>query len=640
MTNGADMTNGQAGEPIPRKPLRLWPGVAIVVLMALVKFGVPMVWPDALEYSILGGMAGGLLIVLWWAFFSRARWPERVGAIVLMVVAVAATRFILLDPSIATGAMGLLFYIHAIPLLSVAFVVWAVTTSRLPDRLRRATMVATILVASGGWAVVRTNGFNAQAVSDFAWRWAPTAEDRLLAHTSENLMAPAKTAEEPAAITASPVAAKTPGGESPSITTPIPASMATPMATPITTAHEPAPAAAMTEPTSGRMPGADWPGFRGPNRDDVVAGVRIETNWQTSPPVQMWRQPVGPGWSSFAVSGNLIYTQEQRGSNEVVACYRLTTGEPVWRHSDAARFWESNAGAGPRATPTLSNGRVYTFGATGIVNALDARSGAVVWSRNAGVDSVTNVPEWGFSSSPLVIDDVVIVAVSGKLAAYDLVTGKPRWLATTGGGSYSSPHLMTLGGVAQVLLMNGAGVSSVAPADGKVLWNHAWRGFTIVQPARTADDGVLISTGGDGGGAGTRRLAVAKGPSGWKVDEVWTSTGLKPYFNDFVVHNGDAFGFDGSILSCIDLKDGARKWKGGRYGNGQLVLLPEQDVLLVLSEEGELALVAAAPDQFKELARFKAIEGKTWNHPVLAGDVLLVRNGEEMAAFRVALAHR
>ena len=165
---------------------------------------------------------------------------------------------------------------------------------------------------------------------------------------------------------------------------------------------------------------------------------------------------------------------------------------------------------------------MYTFGATGILNALDAGNGAVVWSRNAGVDSVTNVPEWGFSSSPLVIDDVVIVAVSGKLAAYDLATGKPRWLATTGGGSYSSPHLMTLGGVAQVLLMNGAGVSSVAPADGKVLWNHAWRGFTIVQPARTADDGVLISTGGDGGGAGTRRLAVAKGPSGWKVDEVWT----------------------------------------------------------------------------------------------------------------------
>jgi hypothetical protein len=182
-----------------------------------------------------------------------------------------------------------------------------------------------------------------------------------------------------------------------------------------------------------------------------------------------------------------------------------------------------------------------------------------------------------------------------------------------------------------------AGVNSVAPADGKVLWKHSWPGSSILQPALTADGGVLIATASAAGGIGTRRLAVAQGPGGWTVEEVWTSNGLKPYFNDFVVHNGHAFGFDGGILACIDLQDGKRKWKGGRYGYGQLLLLPDQDLLLVLSEEGELALVAAVPGQFTEIARFPAMDGKTWNHPVLVGDILLVRNGREMVAFRLSL---
>jgi hypothetical protein len=196
---------------------------------------------------------------------------------------------------------------------------------------------------------------------------------------------------------------------------------------------------------------------------------------------------------------------------------------------------------------------------------------------------------------------------------------------------------VTIDGVDQVLQLSEAGVTSVAPSDGTLLWEHAWKGYPIVQPALTGDGDILISISES---SGTRRIAVARGPDGWSVQERWTSNGLKPYFNDFVVHNGYAFGFDGSILACIDLKDGMRKWKGGRFGNGQLVLLRDQELLLVLSEQGELVLVPATPDQFTELARFQAIEGKTWNHPVLAGDILLVRNGEEMAAFRLPLAGR
>ena len=370
--------------------------------------------------------------------------------------------------------------------------------------------------------------------------------------------------------------------------------------------------------------------------------MKIETDWTTSPPVEIWRKPIGPGWSSFAVRGNLVYTQEQRGNDEDVSCYSLTSGKLVWRHRDAARFWESNGGAGPRGTPTVHNHRVYTLGATGIVNALDADNGAVVWTRNAADDTGAKQPGWGFAGSPLVVGDLVIVAASGRLAGYEAATGKPRWTRATGGGGYSSPQRATIDGVDQVVLLSGGGATGVAPADGAVLWKHTWEsGVSIVQPAFADNGDVLLSGVDTMGGIGVRRVAVTHRSAGWTAEERWSSRGLKPYFNDFVVHKGQAYGFDGNILACIDLTDGTRKWKGGRYGNGQLVLLPEQDLLLVLSEEGELALVKATPDQFTEVAHGPAVlEGKTWNHPAMAGDVLLVRNDHEMAAFRLTLAGR
>ena len=598
------VTLNQKGERNREQQLRLWPGVVAVMLQWFVRFGVLIIVPEALAFAVIGGLLGGLAVLVWWVFLSRAPHLERWGAVVLMIGALAAT-WQVLDKSIATGMMGMMFLVYAIPVLSLALVAGAVASRRLADGLRRATLVATIVFACGVWAFLRTDGMTGGAHAQFAWRWTETSEQKLLARAGA----------EPAALPAAPSRGETSGERR----------------APRSGGEPPAPPAAART-------GAGWPGFRGPHRDDIVSGVRIKTDWASSPPVELWRRPVGPGWSSFAVGEGLLYTQEQRGDFEVVACYNTTSGEPVWTHRDAARFWESNAGAGPRATPTLRDGRVYAFGATGILNALDAASGAVAWTRNAASDTGTKVPDWGFSSSPLVVDNAVIVAVAGRLVAYDLVTGDLHWRGPEGGASYSSPHLLTIGGVAQVLLLSSAGSTSVAPADGKVLWKHSWPGVTTLQPALTADGGVLITTASAAGGIGTRRLAVIPGSAGWSVEEVWTSNGLKPYFNDIVVHDGHAFGFDGGILACISLRDGKRNWKGGRYGYGQLLLLADQDLLLVLSEEGELALVAATPGQFTETARFPALQGKTWNHPVLLGDMLLVRNGREMVAFRLSLA--
>jgi hypothetical protein len=641
------MSTLQTDEPTSRKPLRLWPGVVIVIVQWLIAFGVPVIAPNAELFglplgllAVLAGVVGGLAIVVWWVFFSRAPWSERVGAIILIIVAVFATRLVVHE-SIAGAGMGMLLYISSIPYLCLALVAGAVASRHLSDGARRAALAAAILLACAPWTLLRTAGISG-AGSEFHWRWTPTPEQRLLTQAHDGPLDSAR--GELKASAPAPAATETPeeplaarAGDKAALPA-APAVSETPKQRRVAKAGD-EPEALPSTPAAVKKR-ADWPGFRGPDRDSVVRGVRINTDWSTSPPVEMWRRPIGPGWSSFAVRGDLLYTQEQRGDDEVVSCYKVTTGKPVWRHRDNVRFWESNGGAGPRGTPTLSNDRVYTFGATGILNALDAGSGAVVWSRNVASDADKKVPTWGFSSSPLVVDDDVIVAASGKLAAYDLATGNPRWFGPARSGSYSSPQLATIDGVAQILMLSGDGATSVAPANGTVLWEHAWPGGAIVQPALTADGDVLINSIAMTGGIGIRRIAVAHGPGGWKVEERWTSTGLKPYFNDFVVHKGHAFGFDGSILSCIDLKDGERKWKGGRYGNGQLVLLPDEDLLLVLSEEGELALVKATPDQFTEVARFKAIEGKTWNHPVLVGDVMLVRNGEEMAAFRLSPAGR
>jgi outer membrane protein assembly factor BamB len=565
--------------PAQPKPVRMLPGIVIVIIQWLLRFGLPKLGSDMIVASIalIVGVVGGLAVIVWWAFFSRAPRSERWGAVALIIIAFVGI-FFLLHESISTGFQGMMFFFYSVPVLSLAFVIWALVSRRLSKKLRWVTMALVILLSCGVWTLLRSEGITGNAAAEFKWRWAETSEEKLLAQLED----------EPMSI--------------PSI-------------------------------TDAAGIGGSWSGFRGAERDSIIQGVKIETDWSASPPEELWRRPIGPGCSSFAVCGILLYTQEQRGDDEVVSCYDLTNGKPVWRHRNAARFWDSHAGAGPRSTPTLSGDRVYTLGATGILNVLEAKDGSVVWSRNAASDVEVELPGWAFTSSPLVVDNVVIVAFAGTLAAYDIATGEPHWFGPDGGGGYSSPHLLTIDGIKQVLLMSEVGATSLNPADGKVLWMHSWPKERILQPALIAD-GELLLNGGEL--AGMCRISVVHGSDGWTTEERWSSSKLKPYFNDFVVHKGHVYCFNGPRLGCVDLKDGSRKWAGGRYG-GQLLLLADQDLLIVLTEKGELALVKAVPDQRTELARFSAIKGKTWNHPVLAGDILVVRNSREMAAFRLSL---
>jgi len=567
----------ETDEPVPQKPLRLWPGIVLAVVLLLLSYVLPFIIPDALLISIFGGLLLGLAIVIWWAFFSLAPKIDRWLAIILIIVTPIITS-LFNHISIATGGQGSMYFIFAIPILCIAFVGWAVITKSLSRKVRRITMVLTIILASGWWTLVRTDGITGDFNPDLRWRWTKTHEEQLLAQEKD----------EPTNLSDIEVS---------------------------------------------KNPATIWPGFRGPNRDGIIKGSKISPDWESTPPKELWRRPIGPGCSSFAVNGDLIYTQEQRGEEELVACYYLKTGELVWKHQDKARFWDSHAGAGPRSTPALSKNCLYTLGATGILNALDAGDGTVLWSRNAISDSNVKHSGWGYSSSPLVVDDIVIVAAVGKLVAYGVETGNLLWIGPDGGDSYSSPHLLTIDGIQQVVLMSGTGVTSVTPNDGEVLWKYNWpMNSRIVQPAMCSNGEILISYGE---GKGMRRIAVTNKTGNWLIEDRWTSKQLKPNFNDFVIHKNNAYGFNGPMLACIDIKKGKRKWRGGRYG-GQLILLADQDLIVILSEQGELVLVEANPDKFKELARFEAIKGKTWNHPVLVGGVLLVRNGQEMVAYQVS----
>ncbi len=621
------------------RPLRLWPGVALAVFALLIRFGLPVALPDTTIsgmdtglVGLLGSVIATLGIIVWWLFFSRAPWSERLGALAVMGIAAFATKAIA-HPSIAGAGQGYLIYLGGIQLMTLALVLWAVASRDLAVSVRRASMATALVAACGFWAILRTDGVSSSLLgSDYHWRWTPTAEEILLAKTAaepERVVPPPPPAGSPVAV---PV--PVPTAPAPVAATAVPATNVTPAEG----VEEARPALSERGVSPVRDTSrVEWGGFRGSARDGVVHGVRINTDWAAAPPLQIWRRPVGPGWSSFAVQGDLIYTQEQRGDEEMVAAYRLSTGEPVWRHSNPVRFYESNGGAGPRATPTLDQDRVFAHGATGIVNALDARTGKLLWAHDSSADTGVPVPGWGFSSSPLVIDGKVIIAASGALIAYDAATGETRWVMKSRGGSYSSPHLLTINGLSQVVLMGGRGTTGVAVSDGAVLWENAWAGAPMVQPASLPGGDLLITSADAMGGLGVRRLGLTQAPEGWAVAERWTSRGLKPYFNDYVIHKGHAYGFDGNILSSVNLETGERAWKGGRYGNGQMLLLADQDLLLVTSEEGELALVSATPDKYVELARIPALNAKTWNHPVLIGDVLLIRNGEEMAAFRLSL---
>jgi outer membrane protein assembly factor BamB len=479
-------------------------------------------------------------------------------------------------------------------------ILWFAIFSRFPRWVRMFPLVGSLLFAAGFFALYRIEHVSGELVPSFALRFSRRPDELL---------------EKPKR--------------------PDPAADETPKVDLVTTTED------------------DFPQFLGPNRTGSIDHLTLARDWNDSPPQLVWRQEIGAGWSGFAVVGGHAVTMEQRGELEMVTCYDVKTGQLRWFHSILVRYQTTLAGVGPRATPTIDEGMVYTLGATARLLCLDGATGRCVWQKDLwkeyGVSEEDEEAEvsYGRSNSPLVVGDLVIIPAGGpqrrgwvSLAAYEKKTGELAWEGGNHQISYSSPVLATLGGIEQILIVNQDYVTGHDVRTGDVLWEHDWPGKSatnanVSQAVPLPPDRVFLSKG-YGHGAALVRL-VPKRDGTFDAKELWYSARvMRTKFTNVTIWEGHVYGLSDGILECIELDSGDRIWKSGRYGHGQILRVG--DLLLVLSESGRMALVEATPQRPNyKLGEFQALDGKTWNTIALYGPYLLVRNAQQAACYKLPL---
>ncbi|MFA6244448.1 MAG: PQQ-binding-like beta-propeller repeat protein, partial [Candidatus Hydrogenedentales bacterium] len=467
--------------------IRLWPPVGLVLLYVVISCGFAVFGSTNIQSFValvIVPISTALLLTAWWLILSRAPIRDRVLGLTLLVAGLAWVVF-------TQASNGVMLLAFALPAMMIGTVTTLVVTFRLRWPLRRRALVAFIAICAGVFTAMRVDTIGGDLMPVVSWRWTPTIAERSQALPRLDAH---ETAVLPVQITAS-----------------------------------------------------DWPAFRGPDRDGRVAGLTFSTNW-TPPPREVWRRTVGAAWSSFAVIGDHLFTQEQRGEEELVTCYRADTGDEVWVNSLSERY-DDTMGLGPRATPTYFEGKLYTQGATGVLQCLDASTGTTLWKRNLTRDTGRDVPMYGFSSSPLVVGGLVIAFSGGgegkAIVAYRCATGEVAWEAGHVASGYSSPHFAVLGNTPQVLMVSDFGLQAFNPESGVSLWEHAWEVKTnprCVQPLIAGENLVMF---GATGVSGSRLLKVERADSSWKVGTVWSTKNFRPYFNDCVLHKGHCYGFDG-----------------------------------------------------------------------------------------------
>lgn len=570
------------------KPLRTWPAILFILAalgIRLAPMGIPDPGDEINMAAGLGPVVAGLLLILWWLFASRARIWERLFGVIGMGLLGGLT-YLASDPTMQGYATLIML---TVPMGIIGFS-FATLFLRRSNSFRRVMIALLVSTLSFGFSILlRNEGMWGHAKIDLRWRWTPTAEQEMLTDRGAQ---------------------------------PAPENVELP-----------------NDDFSSALESPDWPGFRGPDRNSRQAGTRLATDWLNSPPELLWRIAVGPGWSSFAVAGPALFTQEQRADQECVVCYEAETGKEVWVAQIQARFSDPLGGPGPRATPYLHGGRLYALGADGDLRCINPIDGSPIWHQNIQEIAQREPPEWGFSSSPLVRAGKVIVHAGGEGAsgvlAFAAETGELAWTATSGDHAYSSPQPATINGEDLVIMQTNYGFRILDPNSGQIRLSYAWpqRGYRALQPQVVGDNALVLASEMNNG---ARRIELSANGETLIANDIWTSRFLKSDFNDFVYHQDHLYGFDGGIFASVDATTGKRNWKDGRYGKGQVLLIQDSGLLLIMSERGEGILLRATPEKHEELAKLELLEGKTWNHPVLVGDRLYVRNSQEAACYKLA----
>lgn len=390
-----------------------------------------------------------------------------------------------------------------------------------------------------------------------------------------------------------------------------------------------------------------WNQFRGPDRSAVFQGTDLLRTWPEGGPREVWRQPLGSGFSGFASAGDRFFTAFAEKGRSYLASFRLESGEEVWRLEIGPSFTDE-FGTGPRATPSLADDKVIVLSARGRLVAAEIATGREIWQvdlfedfgfygAQMSVSGMTEpghqLPQWGYTASPLVEHGLVLVDTGHgegeSFLAFDLATGAKKWGALDSPVGYSSPLAITVGDSRHLVVQTPEEVVGLG-TDGRIRWRHSWF-YSVAQPLFLPPDRIFVSTVNQETTARVFRIGADEEGSGFTTETVWENRSMRNFWNSSLAFRGAVYGFDNATLRCLDGATGELRW--AKRGLGKGTVLVADTLLLILNDQGLLIIAEATAERYRELGRLQVFDAsRTWSPPSVVGGILLLRGPETMVA--------